>query len=315
MRCLTCEGESRRFGRDRHGRQRFQCVGCGCTFTEPHHGAVDGRRISADKTILCLRLLLEGNSIRSTERLTGVNKETVIAALVRAGANCYRFLETTIRSIPVDDVQADEIWGFVGCKEKHRNLKNLPECYGDAYCFTAVERNTKLLIAWHLGKRSQEDTYEFAGKLRAATVGDFQLTTDGYPPYRSAIPATFGPTLDFAQLHKDYAQDESERRYSPAVVTGVTIKIRSGNPYAGSICTSHVERHNLTIRMQVRRLTRLTNAFSKRWENHEAALALFFAYYNWSRRHMTLETTPAVAAGLTDHLWSVQELLAKAGAA
>jgi IS1 family transposase len=263
--------------------------------------------------LLCLRMLLEGNSIRSTERLTGVNKETIIKAMVRTGEKCKTFLETTIRRIPVDDVQADEIWGFVHCKEKHRTLNNLPEIYGDAYCFTAIERSTKLIIAWHLGKRSQEDTYEFAAKLRAATVGDFQLTTDGYTPYRTAIPATFGSSLDFAQLHKEYGLDEGEKRYSPAVVTGITIKIRTGDPDAASICTSHVERSNLTLRMQIRRLTRLTNAFSKRWENHEAALALFFAYYNFCRVHMTLKTTPAVASGLTDHVWSVQELLNRIG--
>jgi len=265
--------------------------------------------------IFCLRLLLEDNSIRSAERLTGVNKETIIAAMVRAGENCRKFLAKKIRRISVYDVQADEIWGYVGCKEKHRHLNNLPDCYGDAYCFTAIERNTKLMLAWHLGKRSTEDTYEFAVKLRAATCGHFQLTTDGWRPYCTAIPEVFGDSVDFAQLVKEYGDNDGERQYSPPIVTGISIKIRSGEPNVANICTSHVERHNLTIRMQVRRLTRLTNAFSKRWENHEAAIALFFAFYNWCRPHMTLKTTPAVASGLTDHVWSVPELLANAGAA
>jgi IS1 family transposase len=266
-----------------------------------------------EKLVLCLRMLLEGNSIRSTERLTGVHRDTIMYSMADAGHACEDFLAERIQGIAVEDVQADEIWGFVGCKEKTRLLKNRPEdVFGDCYCYTAIERNTKLIIAWHVGKRCPEDTYEFAGKLRRATVGEFQLTTDGYTPYRTAIPATFGSSLDFAQLHKEYGAAEDERRYSPPVVTGITINIRTGDPEPSSICTSHVERHNRQIRMQTRRMTRLTDAHSKKWGHHEAALALFFAYYNFCRVHGTLKTTPAIAAGLTDHVWSVQELLAVA---
>ncbi len=143
-------------------------------------------------------------------------------------------------------------------------------------------------------------------------MGDFQLTTDGYTPCRTMIPYVFGPSLDFAQLHKEYGMSPDEHRYSPAVVTGVAVKIRTGDPDESLICTSHIERHNRQIRMQVRRLTRLVDAHSKKWENHEAALALFFVYYNFCRVHSTNKTTPAVASGLTDHVWSVQELLAAA---
>jgi transposase-like protein/IS1 family transposase len=313
MQCPFCQGSTRRFGKNRNGSQRFRCDTCVKTFTD-EATRQDRRCVTEADAILCLRLLLEGNSIRSTERITGINKETIISAMVRAGEKCKSFLEKTIKMIPVADVQADEIWGFIHCKEKHRTLNNLPEIYGDAYCFTAIERNTKLIIAWHLGKRSMEDTYEFAAKLRKATVGNFQLTTDGYTPYRTAIPATFGTSLDFAQLHKEYGLAEGEKRYSPPEVVGISIKIRSGNPDAASICTSHVERHNLTLRMQIRRLTRLTNAFSKKWDNHDAALGLYLAYYNFCRVHMTLKTTPAVAAGLASEPWSVQELLRQASA-
>jgi transposase-like protein/IS1 family transposase len=318
MLCPACHNPSRRFGRNRNGSQRWHCTACNRTFSDGERP--DGRRVPADRAILCLRLLLEGNSIRSAERLTGTHRDTIMAAMVRLGEGCKRLLETTIRLIPVANVQADEIWSFVYIKEKARLRRDYPEdgC-GDAYCYTAIERTTKLLIAWHLGKRSVQDTWEFAYKLRRATVGDFQLTTDGFHPYRAAIPATFGPSLDFAVLIKDYdAAPEDLRRYSPPEVVRITVRIQTGNPDRSQICTSHVERHNLTIRMQIRRLTRLTNGFSKKWENHEAALALFFAFYNFCRPHMTLteeaghKTTPAMAAGLADHVWSVAELLERA---
>ncbi len=312
MQCPICQGSTRRFGKNRNGSQRLRCDACKVTFTDSAT-RTDGRKLPQEKLVLCLRMLLEGNSIRSVERITGVHRDTIMHSMVEVGQKCERFLAERIRSIPVEDVQADEIWSFVKMKEKTRLLKNAPEeIYGDSYCYTAIERNTKLIVAWHVGNRCPEDTYEFAGKLRAATQGDFQLTTDGYTPYRTAIPYTFGESLDFAQLHKEYGLSEDDTRYSPAVVTGITIKIRTGDPDEDLICTSHVERHNRQIRMQVRRLTRLVDAHSKKWENHEAALAMFFAYYNFCRVHSTIKTTPALASSLTDHVWSVQELLAAA---
>jgi IS1 family transposase/transposase-like protein len=321
MLCLVCSRPARRFGRNRNGSQRWHCVECNRTFTV---GAErDGRRVPEERAVLCLKMLFEGNSVRSIERMTGTHRDTILDAMVTLGKACKRFLETTISGVHVVNVQADEIWGYVHMKEKARLRRHYPEdgC-GDAYCYTAIERTTKLLIAWHLGKRCEGDTWEFAHKLRRATVGDFQLTTDGFHPYRSAVPGAFGPSLDFAVLIKDYhAAPEEARRYSPPEVVRVTVRIQTGNPDENQICTSHVERHNLTIRMQIRRMTRLTNAFSKKWENHEAALALFFAYYNFCRPHMTLtaeaghKTTPAMAAGLTDRVWTVAELLGRAGEA
>ncbi len=169
-------------------------------------------------------------------------------------------------------------------------------------------------MAWDLGKRNVPDTYEFARKLHRAATGDFQLTTDGWHPYRTAIPATFGQSLDYAVLAKDYVPNADRRRYSPPEIISITIRIQTGDPDESLICTSRVERHNRTLRTQIRRLTRLTDAHSKKWVNHEAALALYFAYYNFCQVHMTLKTTPAVRAGLTDHVWSVQELLRRIGA-
>ena len=261
---------------------------------------------------MVLRMLLEGNSIRSTERLTGTHRDTIMALFVEVGQKCERFQADTIRRMHVEDVEVDEIWGFVACKEKTRLAKNYGEAHGDVYTFTGIERTTKLMLAWHVGKRTPEDTLEFSEKLYRATSGRFQLSTDGFTPYRTAIPFVFGPRLAFAQIIKNYENDpDGSRRYSPAKIISISTNVITGQPDEDRICTSHVERSNLSIRMAVRRMTRLTNAFSKKWENHEAAMALFFVYYNFCRVHMTLKTTPAVAADLTDHPWSVQELIEK----
>lgn len=309
---IACAHANRKkHGQDRKGNQRFRCLDCGKTWVETRPKILGDMRIPLDRAILCLRLLFEGNSIRSTERLTGTHRDTIIELIVLVGERCQRFMEGFIRDVPVEDVQADEIWGFVGCKRSTQNRLGKGEGFGDAYCFTAIERSTKLLLAWHLGKRTGEDTGQFAEKLRRATTGRFQLTTDGYREYQFAVPAAM-VHIDFAQLVKIFGKvkgNEAAVRYSPGPIIGTDVKRILGNPDKDKVCTSHAERHNLTIRMQMRRMTRLTNGFSKKWENHEAALAMFFAYYNFCRKHITLTTTPAVAAGLTDHVWTVKELL------
>jgi IS1 family transposase/transposase-like protein len=315
MLCSACGNPARRFGHDRRGRQRYQCPPCRRTFTDPSQPATDNRRVPRERAELCLRLLLEGCSIRSTERLTKTHRDTIIGLLVDAGERCQRFLERQISKLPVGDIEGDEIWAFIGCKEKTRERNNYAEIFGDAYCFTALERTTKMIVAWHLGKRSPEDTRAFALKLHNATSGRFQLTTDGFRPYLTAVPSTFGHGIDFATLVKVYGESEDERRYSPPRVMSVVATPRIGTPDESRICTSHVERSNLSIRMAIRRFTRLTNAFSKKWENHEAALALFFAFYNYSRVHQTLKCTPAVKAGLALEAWTLEKLLEQTAAA
>ncbi len=315
MLCATCETEMRKFGKNRNGSQRYRCNACKLTITDVATRPVDKRRVPAEKMNLALRMLLEGNSIRAVERLTGIFRDTIINNMVALGGKCKRFLERTINNLPVENVQVDEIWGFVKCKEKTRLIRSYPEDgHGDAYCYTAIERGTKLLIAWHLGKRDVQDTYDFTAKLRRATAGHFQLTTDGFHPYRNAVPSVFGPWLDFAVLIKNYhAIPDGERTYSPPGVVSVTVRVQTGNPDESQICTSHVERSNRTLRMQIRRLTRLTDAHSKKWENHEAALALFFAYYNFCRVHSTIGCTPAVKSGLATETWSLKRLLDEVG--
>jgi IS1 family transposase len=249
-------------------------------------------------------------------RLTGASKATILNLLCLMGQRCEDLLLNRIKDMPVEDVQVDEVWGFVAMKEKTRD-RNCPDAVGvgDAYCFTGIERNSKLILAWHVGRREATEAHEFVDKLRYATTGRFQVTTDGFKPYRRAIPN--GLTgVDFAVLVKTYATKD-DHRYSPGEVSGTIKEPCCGNPDEAKICTSHVERHNLTIRMQSRRMTRLTNAFSKKWSNHIASFALFFAFYNFCRPHQTLtqnagcKTTPAMAAGLEDHPWTLRELVEK----
>ncbi len=201
------------------------------------------------------------------------------------------------------------MWAYVGCKEK-RNVSGNPQM-GDAYCFVAMERNTKLVLTWHLGRRTARDTMAFAEKLEAATTGNFQVTTDGYQPYFDAIHTCLGTRVEYAQLIKVYeGSSDDEHRYSPPRVVETTVKPMWGHPDPERICTSHTERQNLTLRMSMRRLTRLTNAFSKKWHNLKAAYAIQFAYYNLCRVHQSLRVTPAMEAGITNHVWNLGELVA-----
>lgn len=318
MTCHYCQIVAKKFGKDRKGNQRYRCLTCNKTFQEAQEKPLGKMRLPMDKALLCLKLLVEGNSIRSVERITGVEKKTVISLLVLAGEKCERLLDEKLRDVPVRDVQADEMWGFVGMKQKTMRRKKAADALnadarmGDAYTFVAMERETKLVLAWHLGKRQVRDTVEFTEKLYRATSGRFQLTTDGFAAYPDAVCYSLGTRVDFAQLVKVYSQPESgggERRYSPAEVIKATPTPVFGNPDPERICTSHVERQNLTMRMMMRRLTRLTNAFSKKWENLKAALALHFAYYNFCRIHKSLRCTPAMAAGITKSVWELQDLL------
>jgi len=266
------------------------------------------------KVVLVLSLLLEGNSIRSIERITGIEKKTIIRVLLRAGEHCEELMRRRIQGVAVKDVEADEVWCFVKCKNRHKLHNKIADPkVGDAYTFVGIERNTKLVLAWHLGQRDMMDTEAFTEKLHEATSGHFQLTTDGWKPYENAVSYSLGTRVDYAQLIKVYGRDrdpEGEQKYSPPEVVETVSKPLIGNPDPRRICTSIVERSNLSIRTSVRRLTRLTNAFSKKLENHVAMLCLYFVYYNFCRVHQTLRVTPAMEAGIADHIWDIEELVA-----
>ena len=312
--CSDCRIECRRFGKHRNGLQRYRCADCGRTFTEEHAASFRVEDYLKDKRgIMALKLLVEGCSVRSVERLTGIRRDSIIDLLVIAGERCERLMDRMIQDIPVNDVEADEVWSFVGMKEKNKKGDNAyNDELGDCYCWVAIERNTKLVLSYVVGKRSLANAFVLMGKLRAATSASqrFQLTTDGLKAYETAVNEMISDRCDFAQLIKIYASPrEGDQRYSPGEVVEAVPVIVSGNPDRNRICTSIVERQNLTMRMHMRRLTRLTNGFSKKLENHKAAIALHFAYYNFAKLHQTLRITPAMEAGITDHVWTMAELL------
>jgi IS1 family transposase len=269
--------------------------------------------VPMDKALLALQLLIEGTSVRSTERITGLHRDTILRVLVAAGEKCEKLMGRLIVNVPVRDVECDEIWGFIQKKEGHKRAEEANnETIGDAYTFVAIERHSKLVLNFALGRRNQATTDIFIEGLREATATNhFQVTTDGFAPYRSAMATTLDDRVDFAQLIKVYrSSPEGEHRYSPADVVSTEVVPVFGRPDSQRICTSIVERQNLTMRMQIRRLTRLTNGFSKKWENLWAALTLHFAYYNFCRIHRTIRVTPAMEAGIADHVWTLTELLA-----
>jgi len=265
--------------------------------------------LPVEKAEAVLRLLLEGNSVSSVERVTGIHHGTILKVLVLAGEKCERIMAQKVRNVAVRDVEADEVWSFIGKKQK-RVRPDDDQNLGDCYTFVAIERHSKLVLNISMGKRDQATTNVFIEGVRHATRGQFQFTTDGFAPYRSAIATTLHDRCDFAQLIKVYrSPQDGEKRYSPAEVESVEVVPVMGRPDPERICTSIVERSNLSLRMGMRRFTRLTNAFSKKWENHWASVALWYCWYNFGRVHKSLRMTPAMAAGIADHIWTVRDLL------
>jgi IS1 family transposase len=255
-------------------------------------------------------------SIRATSRITGIDLKTILELLVLVGRRCKKFMEREIAAVLVEDVQVDEIWGFVGMKQKTaERLGVAGEGVGDAYCFTAFERHTKLVLTWHLGQRNQPDTDFFCEKLRDAAApanGRYQLSTDGFQPYKVAVPNQLSGHVDYGMIIKIFGKQTvtDQRTYSPAKITGIKKERIFGNPAEEKICTSHTERHNGSMRLFNKRMARLTYCFSKKWGNHAAALALYFAHYNYCHKHKTLKgETPAMASGLANRVWTVRDLL------
>lgn len=316
MECTHCNGEHvAKRGKDRSGNQRFFCTDCKKSFLAPQVKPLGSMRVDLDKAAFALGLLLEGMSIRATERMTGLNRDTLCDLVAQAGANCQKFMEGMIQHQAVEFVEVDEQWSFVACKQKTaERLGHGPEV-GDCYTFTAMDRNTKLMLCYHVGKRTPDDTADFIGKLRGCIAGKTMISSDGYTPYVSTIPHFFAGS-DYGQIVKDFGTPgkEDQRRYSPATIIRVDRKVVCGEPSNWDIGTSRMERFNLSTRMHNRRFTRLTNAHSKKWENHEAMLGLYFAWYNWCRKHLTIKTTPAVASGLATEPWSLVRLLTEAAA-
>jgi IS1 family transposase/lambda repressor-like predicted transcriptional regulator len=255
--------------------------------------------------------LVEGNSMRATQRITGVAKKTVERVLREAGENCRKIIDEKMVRLQCQQIQCDEIWSFIFCKARTA-LKfpgEIPPDAGDSWCWIAIDPVSKIIPAWHVGRRNAEDAYHFMRQVEKRLANRVQLTTDGHQPYLVAVKAAFlARSIDYAMLVKIYGESGSGK-YSPGECIGATKETVMGHPDPRLVCTSHAERQNLTMRMQMRRFTRLTNAFSKSLPSHKNALALHFAHYNLCRIHQTLRVTPAMEAGITDHVWSLEELL------
>jgi transposase-like protein/IS1 family transposase len=312
MDCIPCQAPAKKFGKDRKGNQRYRCLTCRKTFSTRPERPLGAMRLPEDKALLCLHLLCEGSSVRAVERITGVEKTTILKLLVQVGEGCERMLAEKVKDVPVKDVQADELFTFIRCKQANRERHNItdPDA-GDAYCYIGMERHSKLVLAWHLGRRNAWDAHDFIEKLAGATAGDFQISTDGFNAYPNAIEYALGDRVSYAQVIKDFGSvtGEAARRYSPPRLIGQEKVVISGSPVEDRICTSHVERGNWTLRGHLRRFTRLSNGFSRKKENLRAALALYFAYYNFVRMHKTIRMTPAMHAGIARKPWSMEDLL------
>ncbi|HYQ86050.1 MAG TPA: IS1 family transposase [Bacteroidota bacterium] len=261
-----------------------------------------------EKKALVLSLLTEGQSIRATSRIAGVSQPTILKLLIEAGQKARNFHDTMMKNVQARFMQVDEIWCYVGCKQK-RTQDTDPE-RGDFYTFIALDADTKLVPCYRVGKRTGRLAASFMMELSIRVPSRFQLSTDSFPGYESAVDRVGGADIDYAQIHKDYAEDKhAERRYSPPQIIRVTKCPIMGEPDRKHISTSYVERQNLTVRMQMRRFTRLTNAFSKKVRNLEAAVDVLFFYYNFIRLHQSFRVTPAMEAKVTSRLWTWEELL------
>jgi IS1 family transposase len=270
---------------------------------------VNMNRLSTAQRVAVVKALVEGCSIRATVRLTGVAKNTITKLLVELGEACSAYQHTALVNLPCKRVQADEIWSFVGAKDV--NVTADREGFaGSVWTWTAICADTKLCVSYLVSDRSPASAYEFMMDVASRLKNRVQLSTDGHRPYLEAVETAFGGQIDYAQIVKVYGADpEGERRYSPAICLSCDVRVIAGSPDPKHISTSYVERQNLTMRMSMRRFTRLTNAFSKKVENHAAAVALYFMFYNFARVHQTLRVTPAMEAGLADHVWTIEEIV------
>ena len=266
--------------------------------------------LKIEKQETAIAALVEGSSIRSVERMTGIHRDTIMRLMVRIGQNCEKILDSYMRHLTCKNIQVDEIWCYVGKKQRHLQETDNYDEMGDQWVFVALDADSKLIPSYIVGKRSAENAQAFIKDLSERLDNRVQLSSDALSAYVEAVEQAFGSEVDYGQVVKAYEADPiGPGRYSPPHVINAERIIISGNPKRKNISTSFVERQNLTMRMQMRRFTRLTNAFSKKFENLKAAVAVHFAHYNFVRIHSSLRITPAMEAGVTNQLWSIRDLM------
>lgn len=314
MTCHNCKSLAQKFGWFISGSeriQRYRCKQCGKTFGDIPQRPLDDLRTPLDKAAQVVHLLCEGVGVRAASRLAGVDKHTVLAILDTVGAKCARVLDRKVQFVTANHVEVDETWSFCYCKQ--RNAGDDPE-KGDQYVWLGCDRDSKLIISYRVGKRDREQAGFFMADLRKRIANRFQLSTDGFSGYggfNGSVREAFGNGIDFASITKLFAAPTSKTssRYSQPRCIGIKKIPQIGCPHIDFICTSHVERQNLSLRLFNRRMTRLTLGYSKKLRNLERAIALQIAYHNFCRVHSTVKSTPAQAAGLTDHKWTIEELI------
>lgn len=317
MTCNCCQGETKKFGqfKNRNGLvQRFRCLRCGKTFSETQ--PLDGVRIETSKSVQVVKMLCEGVGIRAVSRLTGLSIHTVLNVLETAGAKCASLLDSKMRGLNVEFLQVDELFGYVECKQANTTAED--EFRGDQYTYLSIDRNTKLIVNWLVGKRTSENAHAFMQDLKLRIENRFQLSTDGFSGYTGHLGAvfqTFKREIDYGTEIKHFAADSvsatkrGNRRENPVKLQWCKRNAMIGTPDREFINTSHVERLNLTMRLFNRRLTRCTMGFSKKLANHKHMAALLIAFYNFCRVHSAHKKTPAMAAGITNRIWNVEELI------
>jgi transposase-like protein/IS1 family transposase len=317
MTCKRCHHDTaRKFGTygKRHI-QRYRCSDCKATFAEvaPKIGT---HYTSPETASKALAMMLEGMSVRAISRLTGLHIATILSLMVTAGEKCQQLLNAKVRNLRPNLVQADELHSFVGCHE-NRLRSDAPKEWGSVWCWLALDSESKLIISHHIGNRDAESAWEFIRDLRERTEGVYQLTTDGLRAYVDAVDAHFDVHVHYAQLIKLYSGPDittgPDWFGATSRVTGTIPSVRSGQPEPRFISTSHVERLNLSVRTHLRRYVRRTNAHSRKLANHKACVTLWVAWYNFCRVNTAIRVTPAMAAGITDHIWKLEELFGEVG--
>ncbi len=266
-------------------------------------------KLSTPARAQILGMMCEGMAIRAISRMTGASKNTIVKLLADAGTACMAYQDEHLRNLKSQRVQVDEIWAFVGSKEVNTSPDKKAEGWGDCWTWTAIDADTKLIPCWLVGPRNAPAARYFLRDLAGRLLNRVQLTSDGFRAYRTAVELAFGKDVDYAMLVKIYGSPDGDGRYSPAKCIGCDQHAITGKPDPKHVSTAYAERQNLSMRMNMRRFTRLTNAFSKKVENHAHAISIYFMHYNFVRIHQTLRVTPAMAAGVTDKLWSLEDMV------
>lgn len=311
MHCQPCNRPCRKHGFNRNQTRRYRCPECGTTYSEERQHLFGNMRVDEDKAILALTLLCEGSSVRAVARVTVLHKATILKLLVEAGERVERFMADTIQDVPVEDVECDEVWGFIARKEKTKRRKRINDPQqADSYLWIGLDRESKLVLAHQVGRRTKLAADAFAEKLDTATGGRFQISTDALEHYTDSLNFHLGTRTSHGTVHKEFGyEEEGQRRYSPPRLTGAKKAVSYGKPDLNRTGTSYVERWNLSLRTGMKRMTRLTIAFSRCWRNHKAALALWIGYYNFVTTNRAVRMPPAMAAGVTRRPWSMRDLL------